>query len=385
MVRAVRAGRSVRRVAKEFGLSVGAVAYWVERARGKRLDRVNFEDRKPGGASNRTPVQMEQHILSVRRSLRDTSVLGEYGPDAIGLALAQDSSPEQVPSRSTIYRVLERHGLLDGTHRQRRPAPPKGWYLPAVAHAQAELDSFDFIEDLKIAGGPLVSVLTATSLHGALTDAWMMEHPSAKATLEALTERWQRDGLPTYAQFDNDTIFQGAHQYANTVGRISRLCLALQVIPVFAPPREPGFQNAIEGFNGLWQSKVWQRHHCPDLASLRAVSQRYITAYRGKTARRREAAPNRRGFPRRFQLDLNAPLKGTIIYLRRSDDQGNVQLLAQTFRPAEHWVHRLVRCEVDFTHQRIRFYALRRRDPNQQPLLYELRYPRPTKPFQGTP
>lgn len=385
MVRAVRARRSVRSVATAFGVSVGAVAYWVQQARGQRLDRVNFADRKPGRASNRTPAQMEQRILSVRRSLRDASVLGEYGCDAIGLALAQDSSPEQVPSRTTIYRVLERHGMLDGTHRQRRPAPPTGWYLPALAHAHAELDSFDFIEDLKIAGGPLVSVLTATSLHGALADAWVMEHPSAKLSLEALVERWGRDGLPTYAQFDNDTIFQGAHQFANTVGRISRLCLALQVIPVFAPPREPGFQNAIEGFNGLWQSKVWQRHHCPDLATLRAVSQRYILAYRGKSARRQEAAPKRRGFPRGFQLDLNAPLKGTIIYLRRSDDQGNVQLLAQAFRPAEHWVHRLVRCEVDFSHQRIRFYALRRRDPNEQPLLCELRYARPNKPFQGTP
>jgi hypothetical protein len=385
MVQAVRAGRSVRSVASEFEVSVGTVAYWVQQARGRRLDRVSFEDRKPGRASNRTPAQMELHILGIRRGLHELSVLGEYGADAIGLALAQDSSPEQVPSRSTIYRVLERHGALDGRHRQRRPAPPKGWYLPAVAHARAELDSFDFIEDLKIAGGPLVSLLTATSLHGVLADAWVMEHPGAKLTLEALSERWRRDGLPTYAQFDNDTIFQGAHQFANTVGRISRLCLALQVIPVFAPPREPGFQNAIEGFNGLWQSKVWQRHHCPDLATLRAVSQRYILAYRGKTARRQEAAPKRRGFPRGFQLDLNAPLKGTIIYLRRSDDQGNVQLLAQAFRPAEHWVHRLVRCEVDFSHQRIRFYALRRRDPNEQPLLCELRYARPNRPFQGTP
>jgi hypothetical protein len=60
---------------------------------------------------------------------------------------------------------------------------------------------------------------------------------------------------------------------------VSRLCLALQVIPVFTPPREHGFQNAIEGFNALWQSKVWQRHHCPDLASLVAISGRYITAY----------------------------------------------------------------------------------------------------------
>ena len=160
-----------------------------------------------------------------------------------------------------------------------------------MATRQAELDSFDFIEDLKIADGPLVSVLTATSLHGALADAWVMEHPSAKLTLDALPERWRREGLPTYAQFDNDTIFQGAHQYADTVGRISRLCLALQVIPVFAPPREPGFQNAIEGFNGLWQSKVWQRHHCPDVASLAAISHAISPLIASKPLRVRHAPP----------------------------------------------------------------------------------------------
>lgn len=33
-----------------------------------------------------------------------------------------------------------------GVHRQRRPAPPKGWYLPDLADGQAELDSFDFVE-----------------------------------------------------------------------------------------------------------------------------------------------------------------------------------------------------------------------------------------------
>ena len=74
-----------------------------------------------------------------------------------------------------------------------------------------------------------------------------------------------------------------------------------------------------------------------------------------------------------------------MIYLRRSDDQGNVPLLAQTFPVAEHWVHRLVRCEVDFTHQRIRFYAMRRRDPHHPPLLREIPYHHPNKPFQGKP
>jgi len=376
----------VRAVAVEFGVSVGTVAYWVAQARGKRIDRVRFDNRKPGRAWNRTPAPVEQRILSVRRTLREHSVLGEYGPDAISAALHDDDfMQQQVPARTTIYRVLARHGVLDGTHRQRRPAPPKGWYLPELAAGRAELDSFDFIEDLKIAGGPLVSVLTATSLHGALADAWIMQRAGAQTTLDAPVERWHRDGLPTYAQFDNDAIFQGTHRYADSVGRISRLCLALEVIPVFAPPREPGFQNAIEGFNGLWQSKVWQRHHCPDVASLAAVCARYIAAYRAKTANRREAAPTRGRFPRRFSLDLSASLKGTMIFVRRSDEDGQVNLLGKAFHVDKQWIHRLVRCEVDFTHERIRFYALRRGEPASQPLLRELPYQRPNKPFRGTP
>jgi len=385
MVRAVRNGASMREVGARFGVSVGTVLNWVSQAHGKRLDRVNFTNRKPGRAWNRTAAKVEQRILSVRTSLREESILGEYGPDAIGLALRQDEALARVPGRTTIYRVLARHGLLDGAHRQRRPAPPKGWYLPDLAAGRAELDSFDFIEDLKIADGPLVSVLTGTSLHGALADAWIMAQPRAAITVDALIERWRRDGLPDYAQFDNDTVFHGGHRFADSVGRVSRLCLALGVIVLFAPPREPGFQNAIEGFNGLWQSKVWRRHRFPDLATLKHISARYIAAYRAKTAQRREAAPSRRAFPRGFRLDLNAPLQGTIMFLRRSDDAGAVHLLGTAFPVDKQWAHRLVRCEVNLTHRRIRFYALRRRDPNDQALLREVPYRRPDKPFHGAP
>jgi transposase-like protein len=385
MVEAVRSGNSLRDVAAAFGVSVGTVFAWVERARGKRIDRVAFTSRKPGRAWNRTAAKLEQRILGVRSRLRDKSVLGEFGTDAIGLALREDPRIEQIPARATIHRVLARCGALDGVRRQRRPAPPKGWYLPEVALGQAELDSFDFIEDLKIADGPLVSMLTGTSLHGALADAWVMPQPGAQLTLDALLGRWRTEGLPGYAQFDNDTIFQGAHHHADAVGRISRACLALQVIPVFAPPREPGFQNAIEGFNALWQSKVWQRHHCPNVASLMSISARYIDAYRGKTATRRDSSPPRRAFPKWFKLDLNGALNGTMIFVRRSDDNGSVRVLGHSYLVDQHWLHRLVRCEVDFTHHRIRFVALRRRAPDQQLLLRELPYHRPNKPFKGQP
>lgn len=384
MVRLVRSHKSMHQVATQFRVSVSVVSRWVERAAGHRLDSVDFSDRSPGCVRgwNRVPASVEQRIAELRKTLREESILGEYGAMAIQIALqAEMHSP--APSIATINRALSRQGLQDAARHIRRAAPPKGWYLPAVAAGEAELDSFDLIEELKIANGPLIWVLNGTSLHGGWVDSWPLEQATAKLVLERVLNRWQREGLPAYAQFDNGTQFQGAHQFADAVGRVSRLCLALGVTPVFAPPREPGFQNAIEGFNGLWQAKVWQRRKFEDIAELEAASARYVTAHRARSSARRERAPKRRAMPLNFSLNLNAKLKGTMIFLRRTDEHGRAHLLGQAFEICARWAHRLVRCEVDFTQQRIRFYALRRRDPADQPLLHELPYQREHKPFYG--
>ena len=45
MVAAVRGGQPIREAARQFAGGVATVAYWVERAKGQRLDRVDFSDR----------------------------------------------------------------------------------------------------------------------------------------------------------------------------------------------------------------------------------------------------------------------------------------------------------------------------------------------------
>ncbi len=371
----------MREAARAFGFGKSTVELWVGRAQGRRLDRVDFADRKPGRAWNRIGSHVEQQITELRRALRDESILGEYGARAIQAALKAEMP--DTPSEATINRVLSRRGLQDAVRRIRRPAPPQGSYLPEVAAGRAELDCFDFIEDLKIADGPLVDLLTAKSLRGTLSDAWVLKQRSAKRTAPCLRRRWQRDGLPGYAQFDNDAVFQGAHQFANAVGRISRLCLQLKVIPVFAPPLEHGMQNTIESFNGLWQAKVWRRHRVRSARELQRRSDQYVAARRLRNQALAEAAPRRHPMPKRFKLNLHAPLRGMMIFIRRTDETGHVHLLGQRFAVSPHWPHRLVRCEVDFDHHCIRCFALRRRVPSEQPLLATIPYLRTDKPFQG--
>jgi hypothetical protein len=204
---------------------------------------------------------------------------------------------------------------------------------------------------------------------------------TAKSVADAARQHWSAVGLPGYVQFDNDPIFEGPQIHPDTIGRVARVCLGLGVVPVFVPPRETGFQAAIEGFNGLWQSKVWVRFHYESLAGLQSQSARYVTAHRQRRCARIEAAPERRPFPAKWWMDLQAHPQGRLIFLRRTTGSGEAQLLGRSFLVDPLWQHRLVRAEVDLKAGQIRFYALRRQAPKEQPLLKETAYDLPRRSF----
>jgi hypothetical protein len=403
MVLAARRGVGLREIARLFGVHLRTVQRWVGRAGKVRLTRADFGDRPSGprgGAGNRTSPDVERLVLELREKLRQSSPLGEYGAVAIAAELrkrqankpeskaeavaGEDASCESLPSVRTIGRILLRHGVLDGRARVRRVPPPRGWYLPGVARGLLELDSFDTVTDLVIKGGLEVCVLNGMSLHGGLPMSCPRARITAKNVVEELVGHWREFGLPGYAQFDNDTLFQGAHQHRDSFGRVTRLCLSLGVTPVFAPPRETGFQAAIESYNARWQEKVWRRFTFSGYDDLQQHSLAYVSALRERLARRLEAAPSRRAFPRDWQLDLQAPLQGSggrVIYLRRTNVSGRVSLLGHDLEVSSLWIHRLVRATVDLDAGSIAFHALRRREPDDQRLLKEVTYTVPNRRF----
>ena len=381
MVAAVRRSQSIRSIARKFRVAAATVKLWVDRARGQRLDRVNFSDRSsaPRQIANRTSTETEKLVLTIRRQLRETSALGEFGAGAIRRELARRGG-EHLPSLRTIGYILERHGALDYRHRVRRQPPAAGWYLPELAAGRAELDQFDFVEGLVIQGGHEVEVLNVISVHGGLVGSWPDGGFTADLAVGAMLGHWRLFGLPDYAQFDNDTRFQGPHQHRDTIGRVIHLCLSLSVVPVFAPPRAHGLQNQVESYNGRWQAKVWARFHHHSLAGLQAQSAKYVAASRERSKARTDHAPARRAFPKRWRFNPQAKIEaGCIIYIRRTSDQGAVEVLGRRYEVAEHWVHRLVRCEVDIASKEIRFYGLRRREPASQPLLRQVAYELPPR------
>ena len=385
MVAAARRGQAQRAVARRFGIGLGHLQYWLARTRGQRLDRVDWSNQSnaPRVHGRQTKTSVQHRVLALRRELRQSD-LGFVGAQAIQDALRTECPHRRLPSLRTIGRILKRHGALDAVRRVRRSAPPAGWYLPEVAAGTAELDAFDVIEDLPLEGGPRLDVLTTRALWGSVCGAWISAAMRARWLCERLETHWRAHGCPAYAQFDNDSRFQGTHTHPDVLGQVIRFCLLLGVTPVFAPAREHGPQNLNESFNYLWQQKVWHRFHHASALAFQARSDRFVAAYQRRRAAREDHAPGRRPFPKRWTLDLHQRPRGMVIYLRRTDEFGAIRVLGHRLEVDAQWVHRLVRAEVDLEAQQIRGYRLRRRAPDEQPLVRTIKYVFPEKQFHPT-
>jgi hypothetical protein len=363
-------------------VSLATVQLWVHRSHGKPLEQVDWEDgsHAPHQQPVKTSEHVEKRILDIRAALAQQSDLGEFGAQAIRDHLLEQSDFQgPAPSVPTINRILRRNGLFDARRRIRRKPPLPGWYLPEVAARRAEIDEVDFVEGLYLEGGQELCTLNLISLHGGWCASWLNQNMKAAFVRASLVSHWRQFGLPDYVQFDNGNVFTGPKQYPDAIGTVIRMCLSLAVIPVFAVPREFGIQSAIESYNNLWQQKVWQRFHFENLQEAQCRSDRYVSAVRQKRRQRQENSPLRRAFPVDWAEPLHLHRQGQILFLRRTTDQGGVQLLGREYPVDIHWSNRLVRCEVDITSDKIRVYGLRRQAPEEQKLLKEWLYRLPDK------
>jgi hypothetical protein len=196
---------------------------------------------------------------------------------------------------------------------------------------------------------------------------------TAENTVSSLLEHWKQFGCPTYAQFDNSTVFTGS-RHPNGVGQVIRLCWSLDVIPVFAPPRETGFQASIERYNGPWQKSVWERFHFKNHQQLVEQSKKYVETFRDKKYDSIRSAPDRYEVPDNFVFCCDNPLKGTIMFIKRTNNKGWTNVQGNSWEIDDLWTNKLVRVEIIVKKHIINFCKLRRREPNNQPLLNSHEY-----------
>jgi hypothetical protein len=73
----------------------------------------------------------------------------------------------------------------------------------------------------------------------------------AKTIVDFLVSAWQKMGLPNALQMDNALELRGSNRYPLSFGKVVRVCLDLDVEPIFIPPNEPWRNGFIENLIGL--------------------------------------------------------------------------------------------------------------------------------------
>lgn len=99
-------GRSYREVARAHGVSKSWVGKVVGRFRAGGYEAIEPRSRAPRTIPHRTPIEVEDEIVGLRKELADLGL--DAGAHTIHYHLGLRH--EQVPSVSTIWRVLSRRG-----------------------------------------------------------------------------------------------------------------------------------------------------------------------------------------------------------------------------------------------------------------------------------
>jgi hypothetical protein len=229
--------------------------------------------RRPHHSPQTYPRSARAVIVNMRCRLARRRV-GLVGARAVRQEIRRGRLLRPVPSVGTINRWLKAGGLIE-----QAPPLPKKVYSPAPGVGQDQvLQVMDWIARY-LEGGAKVFVFHTVEAHTRALSQTLKPDKTVASLLAHVVAVWQRLGLPDFLQLDNDSAFTGGQRTPRRFGAFVRLALYLGIELIFTPPAEPKRNWLVEGLNGLWASKFWDRHHFRSLPEVVRKSQQFTHWY----------------------------------------------------------------------------------------------------------
>ena len=195
-------GRSAREVATAHGISKSWIYELIRRYRAGGYEALEPRSRRPRSCKHETPPEVVAAIVGLRGELEAQG--HDAGAETIAYHLAQRQ--RDIPSLSTIWRVLRREGLV--VHEpQKRPRC-------SLIRFQAELPNEMWQADItcwQLASGAVVEILNLIDDHSRLflrSDAY--PRVKAKDVVQSFHGAAELHGLPASLLSDNGAVFTGS-------------------------------------------------------------------------------------------------------------------------------------------------------------------------------
>ena len=319
--------------------------------------------------SRQTPPHIERAILSVRRR-REARSTPQMRYAQIGAAAIREElrtlGLTPLPSVRTIGRVLKRAGRTNPSLRLARPLAQSDYPGPQAQDSN-QVHQIDVVGPRYLKGDKTrYYFLVCKDVFDQSVYVELVKGRGMDGILTFLIHAWQHLGLPEIAQFDNGREFCGFGYPAHYLSRVIRLCLRLEIEPVFIPPAKPQRNGSVENSNGWFQPVLLKRtyHRSCDLRRqlrllMTAVNEQHVHPQLGyKTPAQYRRSKRLRILPANFSLDgKKIPIcTGKVTFIRLVSAEGNINILEQRFKIGKRLKFQYVKATLYTQRQILKIY-----------------------------
>jgi transposase InsO family protein len=234
-VKEVLDGARVTDVATRYGVDRRTVHRWLARYANEGLGALADRSSRPDRCPHQTAPEIEARIIALRRAHPG------WGPRTILAKLRREL--ERPPSRSSIYRCLVRHRLIEPKPRKRRLKDYRRW----ERSRPMELWQIDVMGGVRLIDGTQLSVVTGIDDHSRYcVIAKLVHRATARPVCEALVEALSRYGSPDEILTDNGKVFTGRLGNRPATVAFDRICLNNGIRHILTAPYSPTTTGKIE-------------------------------------------------------------------------------------------------------------------------------------------
>ena len=192
-------GVAVTEVALRYGVTRQTVHRWLRRYAARGLAGLADGSPRPDSCPHQMPPQVEALVVQLREEHP------EWGPRTLLFQL-EDRGVEPLPGRSSVYRCLVRHGLIEPQRRRRKRADYKRWERARAM----ELWQMDVMGGVMLTGGHRASIITGLDDHSRFViSARVVARATSRPTCDALAAAMRSWGAPEAVLTDNAKVFTG--------------------------------------------------------------------------------------------------------------------------------------------------------------------------------
>jgi transposase InsO family protein len=232
-------GASVTDVARRNGVARQTVHEWLRRYANEGIGALADRSSKPQSCPHQMSPVIEARIVGMRRQHP------AWGPRTIRTNLLREGL-EDVPGRSSVYRALLRHGLIDPKRRRRKREDYKRW----ERSRSMELWQMDVVGRFHLRDGTELKVITGIDDHSRYcVCARIVVRATAKPVCDALHFALEAYGVPNQILTDNGKVFTARFGKGPGPVLFDRICNNNSIRHLLTAPYSPTTTGKVERFH----------------------------------------------------------------------------------------------------------------------------------------